>query len=430
MSVSNAEKLQRLTRDELRKVCSGLVQYVSLSRKQELIDLLLSSPTAGPLQAALRIADAKNARTPKRKYIQHAEPVDVPDAVAHRAKRLRPDDFLHQEYPTDLGEFLTLPTEAEYDDCIRRYLQRTSNAALAPAVCMVCARRVFKKDCETRSVRNIPNSHLLQPVNPHQDWVLTNGLGLHRSALTQEQTGDDESGPICPECLHTLQRGKQVPLFSLANNMWIGDIPFELSILNRPEQLLLSLAFPVAYTYHLRPMSNRFDPQALQTGYRGNVSTYRMDTKEIARFMSPTTLPHPPELLASTIAVTFVGPGKRPERTMRGLFRVSKHRVLQGFKCLKAINPLYADIELNEAALNDLPEDDVPDALMLNVRYEPEASEADNTGSYVPAVDPEEEEDEGGDVGDGGGESDSETSQYHVPSFLSHSDVLSPQCQE
>lgn len=178
-----------------------------------------------------------------------------------------------------------------------------------------------------------------------------------------------------------------MPMLALANNLWVGGVPFELAILSKPERHLLSLGFTTASTYKLYPRSNRYDPEALQTGYRGNVSTYRLDTKEIAKYMNPLKLPHHPELLASTIAVTFVGPGSRPVRCMKGLFRVSRRRVLAGFRCLKAINPLYADIELDMEALNRLPEDDIPDSIAVNVRVEETPSMADNNSAYVPKDD-------------------------------------------
>ncbi|KIO27201.1 hypothetical protein M407DRAFT_35682, partial [Tulasnella calospora MUT 4182] len=174
---------------------------------------------------------------------------------------------------------------------------------------------------------------------------------------------------LCQECKRSLERDR-LPWCALANNMWIGPVPFDLEVLTQPEQLLIALYFPTAFVYKLYPKTRRFDPQSLQMGYRGNVSTYRLDPSEIASFVGSKRLPHGPEVLASTIAVTFVGPRNRPERCMQGLFRVRRHRVLAALLWLKEHNPLYENVDIDEAALGQLPDGGVPESISLNVRYD------------------------------------------------------------
>lgn len=59
-------------------------------------------------------------------------------------------------------------------------------------------------------------------------------------------------GAICSECCQDIQ-ANQTPMFSLANGLWIGDVPDVLAILNLPERLLVGLYFPAVYIIKLYP---------------------------------------------------------------------------------------------------------------------------------------------------------------------------------
>ncbi|KAI6009202.1 hypothetical protein BKA83DRAFT_4070794 [Pisolithus microcarpus] len=59
---------------------------------------------------------------------------------------------------------------------------------------------------------------------------------------------------ICAGCLVELkQKVASPPRHSLANNMWIGEIPWVLKVLTFPEQLLVVLAYPRVYVFKLFP---------------------------------------------------------------------------------------------------------------------------------------------------------------------------------
>lgn len=277
---------------------------------------------------------------------------------------------------------MELPTESRYRECIEGVIDRTSNEALATAVCMVCAREVDRTETRSMAVRDIPNAHRLRPENPCRFWDLIDGLGLHTPALVP---GCEARGSVCSECLRELRKDL-VPSVALANNMWIGAVPFDLDVLSMPEKVLIALYFPTAFIYKLYPKKKRWNPDHLQTGYRANVSTYKLDTKEIASFISSNQLPHQATVLSSVIAVTFVGPKNIPERCMKGIFRVKRHRVHRALIWLKEHNPLYHNVEINDELLAELPEDGVPSSIMLNVRCDPGENRADRSTGYVPEV--------------------------------------------
>ncbi|KAG8935210.1 hypothetical protein FRC01_005466 [Tulasnella sp. 417] len=371
-------RLSRMTERQLKQLCQGRIPRMWLLRKDEILSEMMN---LFPLEELRDIA----SRVPPtsivgRKHWAAEEVAEVDKRPAKRPMNI-PDCYIHED--PDLREFMALPMDREYKLCIQGVRDRTSGAALRLAICMVCAREVFEQETDWIGVHEIPNANHLVPVNPNPHWELTGAFGLHRPAIKKASNG--EWGALCQECRASLERD-QLPWCALANNLWIGDVPFELAVLTWPEEILISLYFPTAFVYKLYPKSKRFDPESLQMGYRGNVSTYPLDTSEIASFIGARTLPHKLELLASTIAVTFVGPRNCPERSMRGLFRVRRHRVLAAILWLKEHNPLYSNIEIDFNVLESLPDGGIPSSIMMNFRFDPEGSRSDNDTGYVPNV--------------------------------------------
>ncbi|KIK84219.1 hypothetical protein PAXRUDRAFT_152932 [Paxillus rubicundulus Ve08.2h10] len=150
-------------------------------------------------------------------------------------------------------------------------------------------------------------------------------------------------GNICHDCLSDLMSNK-LPKFALANNMWIGNIPQELSILSLPERILVSLYYPAAYVVKLYPKRKgaiHWDPRSLNYGVHSNVSTYHLNTSDVAKMVDGQLLPPTPRILTATIGVTIIGPKNLPERCMPSMLIVSQHRVRCALQFLKHENPLY-----------------------------------------------------------------------------------------
>ncbi len=103
--------------------------------------------------------------------------------------------------------------------------------------------------------------------------------------------------------------------------MWIGDVPLELQILTLPERILIARYFPAIYIIKLYPKKKGACTWAsanLHSGLRGNVSTYHLNTDDIAKMTCDQVMPPPLSILAATIGVTFVRPKNLPEKTMPG----------------------------------------------------------------------------------------------------------------
>lgn len=150
-----------LTVPDLRNACRGLEGYSLYLRKHEMVELLVSIH-ANPQEASRlkyaadkaadrcqKVRDEKARRDvqihAQKEAKQRAAPTEQGDWVAGRAAKRRMTDYVHQEYQDDITEFLELPSTSEFDNCMESVLKRMGNTAVEQAVCIVCAREVFRK---------------------------------------------------------------------------------------------------------------------------------------------------------------------------------------------------------------------------------------------------------------------------------------------
>jgi hypothetical protein len=283
------------------------------------------------------------------------------------------------------NSFMRAPTDEVISHSISEFIDRTSNMALKVVACGICAREKGKITSNQISLADIPNQHHLRPLIPHSKHVLFNDMLLYPSAVSQ-----NNSTNICNECLGFLKQDRMPPL-SLANGLWLGEIPEELSILTLPERMLIAKYFPAAYIVKLFPKkigSRNWDPRLLQNGLRGNVSTYKLDQSQIVTMIDGTLMPPPSKILAAIIGITFVGPKNLPERSMPNMFKVRRSRVRNALVWLKANNHLYSNIVISEERLEELPEDAIPEELMMTAKHSTATDQlqAEHNG-YVPEQD-------------------------------------------
>ncbi|KZV82190.1 hypothetical protein EXIGLDRAFT_778907, partial [Exidia glandulosa HHB12029] len=203
-------------------------------------------------------------------------------------------------------------------------------------------------------------------------------------------------GDVCQECFQSLKQSHK-PKYALANGLWIGHVPPELRDLTLPEQMLISLRYPRVYVYKMypkdKPVAGR--PELLQRGMRGNLTSFALNTEKILDMLTGNILPRPPRLLASVIAVSFIGTGKLPKRWLTETFRVRRRRVYEALCWLKAHNPMYAGFTIDEAHLQALPEDGVPIELAATLRGSDDDSAAQREReTYVPDEEGERAEDD------------------------------------
>lgn len=284
------------------------------------------------------------------------------------------------------SDFMKIPSNDVLDNCVSRFIDATSNRAMSQAICASCGRIRFNLELQTILLTKIPNPHLLFPSKPFHAHKLTNGMLLQEEGIV----GDKEV-KLCGHCINSL-KGGQRPKFSLGNHLWVGDIPTELQDLTLPERVLISKYFCAAYIVKLYPKQKGARSWAssgtLHNALKGNVSTYRLDPRQVASMIDGNIYPPNSKILSATIGITFVGPKGLKEASMPSMFRVRRRRIRDALVWLKANNPIYSDIVISENSLEQLPEDAVPDELIMTARYSDniEQVEKEHAG-YVPEYD-------------------------------------------
>ncbi len=162
--------------------------------------------------------------------------------------------------------------------------------------------------------------HLLSPVDVQLGHCLFNGMLLQCEYIDGE--GVKATGWICNECMRALERDT-LPKHALGNNLWVGRVPHELSMLTLPEQMLVAQHIPRCYVVKLYPCNRQTgDPNLLQRGLVSNVSLYNMNTDAVAQMVEGQLLPQPCIQLASVLAVMFIGGKTLPKTWLKTTFWV------------------------------------------------------------------------------------------------------------
>jgi len=284
------------------------------------------------------------------------------------------------------NEFLELPSDDVIRNCYRQFYEATSNSALKMVVCAVCGR---ERDHHPDNVvafhlQDIPSPSRLFPSSPHDQQTLFNGMLLEPHGMSTIDGCTTVN--VCGECLMDLRKDSPLPpRFSLANGLWVGHIPIELSSLTFPEQLLIAHLYPRVYVFKLYPKSGGGAAAELQRGMRGNVSTYELNVSAAAEMVEGALMPRRPSVLASLIAITYIGVGPLPQRWLRSMFRVRRYHVARALEWLRTNNPTYyGEIAISPSRLSDLPEDGIPDEILSVVRHSTDVGLVDQeNGGYI-----------------------------------------------
>ena len=285
---------------------------------------------------------------------------------------------------------MELPDEEQLKSSYCAFWEATSNKALETRVCVVCAREKENMDGQKWTLMDVPNIQTcLVPHREHPAQEKWEGLLLLRNYIQGE--GAMATGWICFECTTALAKD-QVPKLALANGMWIGPIPHELSILMIPEQILIACHHLRCFVFKMYPWDCdvHLPPNQLQSSFSGNVSLYKLNTNTVVKMLEGQLMPHKGVTLASVVTITFVGSKKVPQNWLKSTFRVCRHAVYEALRWLRTNNPLYADINISIEQLSDLPEDGVPKEILAIIHHESDMGLTDKEKEgYVPSFEPE-----------------------------------------
>lgn len=183
---------------------------------------------------------------------------------------------------------------------------------------------------------------------------------------------------VCRRCCSDLKANK-VPALSTANHNYLGPVPPVLQDLTVVEEAMVSLCRAKCWIVQLRDDDDTSLP-ITQRAVHGHIIIYPQKPTAIAK-----TLPPPISDVITPICVIFVGSKPPTPEWLKDKARpliVRKEKVQKALNWLKTHNHLYADIPIDQKALDDLPSEDI---LPFHIQHViPNAGIDSTTSDYVP----------------------------------------------
>ena len=377
----SADALSRLTVLEISNIVKGSLSIPKHQRgRKEILIRYVLEHADDDLKA--RLEEAANVHTTNQPLKRKRSATKFQTRKAQCAAQAEQD--VH-----NTSKFLELPSSPSIRGCYEAFYNATSDAALKTVVCGICAQEVnaINDGFSTIPIQNLPTHQLTPTVSHPAHDKFGGGMLLEPQGVVVGPSGEEQV-QVCGSCQADLAKEKKLPLkFSLANNLWVGRIPWELKKLTFPKQLLIAHIYPRVFVFKLYPKSTGYSPAPanLQRGMRGSVSSYDLNVDAVTAMLGGKLMPRPLTVLSSLISVTYIGVGKLPKNWLRSTFRVRREAVAAALAWLKANNSkYYGDITISTDALRKLPDDDVPDEILSIIHQSSDIGILDQEGAgYV-----------------------------------------------
>ncbi|EAU83563.2 hypothetical protein CC1G_04819 [Coprinopsis cinerea okayama7 len=320
--------ITKLTRPGMDSLCSVHGIHVTRKMNKKQVSTLLTLHTCNAacdsVKAGFRIRET--AKRVKKKL--------VPDVVP----------FLWEEY-TDKAAMEFPPDPINLKDvarCVHDYCQQLKPEIIEQLPCAVCAQltsrscmREFEKGNYNLDILEDPSStrktrhRVTDPVEP-----------LHGPVLMESATH------VCEQC-HSLLTANKKPKYSLANGLWVGEVPEALQDLTLAEQALIS---------RIRRNRSLIRVSAGHFKMIANVIALPMPTVKVYN-----KLPPPKGEIDDVIAVVFTGIKPPEEDELRRTpALVRRAKVLKALEWLKLNHCNYSDLEIDQQALDTYDEEGIP----------------------------------------------------------------------
>ncbi|KAH7903575.1 hypothetical protein BJ138DRAFT_1020400, partial [Hygrophoropsis aurantiaca] len=290
-----------------------------------------------------RVDDAERDRIAQivRSHIQGqvccSQTVSIFKAKSSSAKRVPTSDKKFPPQP---------PTQRKCEKVIKNFCADSDPERLREEGCAVCG--------------ILTRSELLESLDALDDdclSLLTPSIsGVTRKKRTSSLAKVcDIPGPVldarcsgvCTKCIETLRKGK-TPTLSLANGLWIGEVPPELASLNFVEKLLVA-----------RVRHNRCIVRVSSSGQHkmiANVISFKHPSQKIYKALPPAI-----EELDEVLAFVFTGPCAPTEEDLkRTPMLVRRSVVARALEFLKLNHADYANLEIDYVELDRYPENSPP----------------------------------------------------------------------
>jgi len=302
----------------------------------------------------------KKLRTRLRKHIESIErgKLKEVEAESERIETLRKLTDVRKSWPN------MIPSRTK-EMIIKVFRAATSSAALASFTCACCARelpigdRIRKQHTEVDlDLLCCPATHwnderFMPPPTPFNTGPLQNKLVDARGVLLQNGEVVLE---LCTMCSRTLHRGS-LPKHALANRLYVGAVPDELSDLTMVEESMIARARAKSWIVKLQEQDADSASPTSQRALKGHTIIFPQQPDKLTD-----VLPPPLDETLSFICVIFVGSSKPSKEWLRDKAKplvVRRERVRSALMWLKQNNPLYKDVEIDDGILETLPSEDV-----------------------------------------------------------------------
>ena len=286
-----------------------------------------------------------------------------PSIVEHgQNKGPRPEGWKRPFVETASAQRKPIP-ETIKETLIRAFRRETCSDSLRTFTCACCGGAYPYKQKLLIPLQDLPLAMLQCPehwddMDMTRDLFLVNGRPhfLLRNAVHIDRVDSSRAAAdMCSECSRCLRRHK-IPPLSFANHNFIGPVPRELQELTFIEEAIIARSRAKSWIVHLREDKDTDDTAVranTQRGFKGHVIVYPQRPEQLA-----TLLPPPIEDIITPICVIFVGSSLPTRAWLEEKAKpliVRREKIRAALKWLQAHNPLYKDVMLDEASLNDLP---------------------------------------------------------------------------
>src|SRR5277367_253180 len=225
---------------------------------------------------------------------------------------------------------------------ISGFCKETSSSEFSESACCVCGKLTFICGLKHISDLNISLNVLKATGVTQKERFTDHDPICDLDGLVMLENQDN----VCKTCHESVLKGKQ-PLLALANGLWLGNVPDQLSNLTYAEQLL------IARVRHNRCI------------VRVSSGMHKMRANAIV-FANPTpkiynVLPPPLDELDQVLAFIYTGPCKPTKSDFeRTPLLVRRNKVAAALNWLKLNHADYYDVEISQVNLNEYPEHDIP----------------------------------------------------------------------
>ncbi|KAE8219110.1 hypothetical protein CF319_g7135 [Tilletia indica] len=316
--------------------------------------------------------------------------------------RIEDDQFSEDEErvstpPRPPVDWPQLVPETSIKERLTEFRNQT-NLGVGPT-CAVCSRRSYTKDvlftksgkplrrvaaselADGLPLLEITNEHILNRDEERLSFAhpLLAGLALDKDGV-HEQNGHPTLD-ICLPCHSALTRSPpSLPARALANGNLRGWLPPHLQDCTWLEERLCAKYLASAYIVRLYDVTAAGAPESRARVMKGHTCAFPLNTVSTAVKL-PWTFNGAGPLLSCIV----IGPRAPRQEDLRKVFKVRRQKVMDLLQFLRANFQGYPQFPTDDDAINQLPEDDVPELLMRFVVHQehgnvPSLFETETTG--------------------------------------------------